>query len=288
MKNFKKILTLVLVIAFSTGIWTCEAIYVPTPPPTFTVTFNSQGGSVVLSIITNYNTTITKPANPTRDNYIFVNWLYNEEVFNFNTPITANITLIAQWIMATTDDLSFQIINNEAVVIGLRAGVSEIVIPTHFNGHPVTRVDDWAFAWANTLTRVTLNEGLQTIGRDAFLETNITEITIPSTVISIGDSAFWVTRLTSITLNEGLQTIGDWAFSETRITEINIPGSVISIGNNAFSRIWTLTSVILNEGLQTIGNEAFQDTSITSIVIPSTVTNIGLEAFPSGTTIIRN
>ncbi|SDB89840.1 leucine-rich repeat protein, partial [Williamwhitmania taraxaci] len=67
----------------------------------YTVTFDSQLGSVVAPKTTNYNTAITAPANPTRTGYAFVAW-YKEAActnpWNFTSDkVTANTTLYAKW-----------------------------------------------------------------------------------------------------------------------------------------------------------------------------------------------
>jgi Listeria/Bacterioides repeat len=69
---------------------------------TYTVTFDSDGGSAV-SPITNieYGSTISKPADPTKAGYRFVNW-YKEaactNAWDFATDVvTDNITLYAKW-----------------------------------------------------------------------------------------------------------------------------------------------------------------------------------------------
>lgn len=63
---------------------------------TFIVTFDGANSSIIQVTVGSGNT-VNRPANPTREGYVFVNWLLNGEVFNFNTPITNNITLVAQW-----------------------------------------------------------------------------------------------------------------------------------------------------------------------------------------------
>ena len=65
----------------------------------FTVTFNSNGGSTVASQTVKYNEMATKPNDPTRSGYTFNGW-YDKELktaYNFSTPVTADITLYAQW-----------------------------------------------------------------------------------------------------------------------------------------------------------------------------------------------
>ncbi|SDB85722.1 InlB B-repeat-containing protein, partial [Williamwhitmania taraxaci] len=71
----------------------------------YTVTFDSQGGSAVASKATNYNTTISAPSNPTRTGYTFGGW-YKEtactNAWNFTTDkITLNTTLYAKWTINT-------------------------------------------------------------------------------------------------------------------------------------------------------------------------------------------
>lgn len=64
---------------------------------TYTITFDSNGGSKVDSQTVEENKTVTKPSNPTKSGYTFVNWYYDDSVFDFDTKITKNITLVAQW-----------------------------------------------------------------------------------------------------------------------------------------------------------------------------------------------
>ena len=67
---------------------------------TFTVTFDSNGGSEVESKVVNAGTNATKPDNPTKGDYIFEGWYSNPELtnsYNFITPVTEDITLYAKW-----------------------------------------------------------------------------------------------------------------------------------------------------------------------------------------------
>ena len=67
---------------------------------TWTVTFNSMGGSEVAPVEVKNGETVAKPADPTKENYTFKQWCEDEAgvtPFDFNTPITTNWTLFATW-----------------------------------------------------------------------------------------------------------------------------------------------------------------------------------------------
>lgn len=64
---------------------------------TYVVNFNTDGGNSVSNQIINKDGTITKPQDPVRDGYKFLGWYSNNVLFDFNTPITKNLELIAKW-----------------------------------------------------------------------------------------------------------------------------------------------------------------------------------------------
>jgi len=63
-----------------------------------TVTFDSAGGSAVAPIQLLDGETATEPTDPTRAGYTFDVWTFEDVEFDFDTPITADITLVATWI----------------------------------------------------------------------------------------------------------------------------------------------------------------------------------------------
>ncbi|GAA3885601.1 hypothetical protein GCM10022381_29680 [Leifsonia kafniensis] len=65
-----------------------------------TVSFDSQGGSKVAAVSTNYNTVIKAPKSPTRTGYTFAGW-YTKATggskWNFSAKVTSNVTAYAHW-----------------------------------------------------------------------------------------------------------------------------------------------------------------------------------------------
>ena len=94
-------------------------------------------------------------------------------------------------------------------------------------------------------TKIVLREGTTAIAADAFYCSDLTAITIPESVTSIGDYAFANCRsLTSITIPNSVTNIGDWAFYECdKLTSITIPNSVTNIGRYAFCYCQNLSDI---------------------------------------------
>ena len=115
--------------------------------------------------------------------------------------------------------------------------------------------------------------------------------TIPSTVTSIAEDAFnHCTDLTSITIPSSVTFIGGYSFWFTGLTSITIPSSVGLIGVNPFGGCAALTEIVVESGnpvydsrndcnaiIKTDWNEII--TGCQNTVIPNDVTRIGDDAF---------
>lgn len=97
-----------------------------------------------------------------------------------------------------------------------------------------------------------------------------TSYTVPDTVTTLASFALEsCAGLTEITLPSSLTTVGAWAFAGTSISSIQIPNRVTSIEDHAFCACTALTDVQLSSGLQTLGAGAFWGcTALTDIVLP--------------------
>ena len=122
------------------------------------------------------------------------------------------------------------------------------------------------------LTDVSIPDGVTSIGRAAFSNCRgLRRVTIPSSVTSIGNCAFWgCNGLTSVTIPDSVTSIGDWAFQDcSGLTSVTIPDSVTSIGEMAFSYCSGLTSVTIPDSVTSIGERAFSYCdNLKSVTIP--------------------
>ena len=67
-------------------------------PVTHTVSFYTDGGNTVAQQTVNDGETVTVPDTPTKNGYTFSGWTLNGEPYDFNLPVTADITLKATWV----------------------------------------------------------------------------------------------------------------------------------------------------------------------------------------------
>ena len=63
----------------------------------YEVTFNSNGGTIVVSARISEKDKIEKPEDPTKEGYLFAGWYYDDELYDFDKPIMHNMTLEAKW-----------------------------------------------------------------------------------------------------------------------------------------------------------------------------------------------
>ncbi len=126
---------------------------------------------------------------------------------------------------------------------------------------------------------VSFPETIAEIGKEAFRNSIIEEITIPDTVTAIGEGAFSYSRLKSVVLPEGVSIIPAWAFASCEnLTSVNF-SCIAEIGANAFRGCANLSEISFSENLKIIGASSFHGTDINEITIPNDIESIGNKAF---------
>ncbi|MBQ8416173.1 MAG: leucine-rich repeat domain-containing protein [Clostridia bacterium] len=182
----------------------------------------------------------------------------------------------------SADEYLFYKDNNAWSLISYMGSKTELTLPASCQGNSY-RIYENAFKKSNNLTSVTIPDGVETIGKSAFAYCpNLTNVTISSDVTSIGESAFEdCSELLSVTVSPGLKEIGASAFKKcTNLTSIEIPNSVTSIGHDAFYDCESLAGITIPNGITTIASYTFFDcSSLTSVILPNSVTNIEEAAF---------
>lgn len=112
--------------------------------------------------------------------------------------------------------------------------------------------------------------------------TELTSVTLPKTVNSIGISAFSdCSNLTTVNLPEGVSRIGEYAFSNCqKIDSIQLSDNVKAINKSTFFNCYSLSYINLGNSVETISSNAFFGCKkLTSIIIPDATREINENAF---------
>lgn len=272
---------------------------------THTVNFDSMGGSQVESVTVTDGNPVRRPATPERDGYFLVGW-YREStaetewIFD-SDRVKEDLTLYALWQEIApphvesepTASLVYVIENGEYTVTDV-GEETVVVIPSTYEGLPVTKI-----------------QGLN--GTGAFARKAIIEVTVPDSIIEIGQNTFNnCSELQTVNIGEksALTTIGRNAFSgNSALTSIYIPASVTEIGDSAFNNDGEINFIVAQENavyrsenghlierathtlirggqsgeipdsVTAIAQAAFRRGAINTINIPASVETIGNYAF---------
>lgn len=63
----------------------------------YTVAFDSNGGSEVSTVVVKEGEKVAKPENPLMDGYGFISWMLDGKLYDFNSAVNSDITLTAKW-----------------------------------------------------------------------------------------------------------------------------------------------------------------------------------------------
>ncbi len=92
----------------------------------FKITFDTNGGTAVESLMVDKDGTFKRPKDPTKEGYTFAGWYYNDELYDFNTKVTGNMKLEARW---NADGKVTGVTLNETAV-SLKPGATMTLIAT--------------------------------------------------------------------------------------------------------------------------------------------------------------
>lgn len=100
-KTYKFLAVVVTIIMASVLVCGCgkqQQEETPTTAPTvYVVTFDSVGGNLIEAQEIEAGLLASKPADPNKEGFTFVEWQFNGFTYDFSTPVTANLTLVAYY-----------------------------------------------------------------------------------------------------------------------------------------------------------------------------------------------
>ena len=179
----------------------------------------------------------------------------------------------------------FPLINDYQVevVAGEDKYKGDIVIPNIVKiegiDYSVTAVGERTFQNCEELTSVTIPVGVTSIGTSAFSGCSIESLELPEGITTIKDCAFYGCKFTSISMPNTLLTIGASAFQGSGLIDVIIPNSVTSMGMHAF-RESSVETITLSSSMKKLNHYTFYYCrSLRSVIIPEGVETIGEKVF---------
>lgn len=144
-------------------------------------------------------------------------------------------------------------------VTGLQSRVSDLIVPSHIEGIPVTAIGKNAFSNCRDLVSVQL----------------------PNSLTLIEESAFYAcTKLEEIRFGDNLESIGNGAFHGCHsLRELDLPSGLRVIGADSLQFLESITELIIPEGVTTIGDRAlYYNFNLEKLYLPVSLEKVGIIA----------
>ena len=272
---------------------------------TYTVTFNTIGGSNVNSQSVIYGGTATEPSEPTKPSSKFGGWYISSDggktlsttAFNFSTPISSDITLYAKWYVlytVTFDSMGGTSVDSQTVWSGTNATLPTApekslyeLMGWYTSSDNGTTLSETAFDFATPIESDITLYAKWCVTKNTLAE-KIKSLTESETIVVAGiltgddlkNVDIWSALRTLYSTNENVFVTLDLSCVEG-LTSIPARGKPSYSVSYSYSAPYpNLAGIILPSTVETIGDFAFcQCTSLTEITIPDSVTSIGASAF---------
>ena len=240
-------------------------------------------------------------------------------LFIFITMISMMLSMTVSAVEAETfisGDYEYTLLEDGTAEITCYYGeATELEVPGELDGYAVTGIGDRAISYCDSLSNITLPEGLISIGDRAFCDcSSLSSITLPDSIDTIGGNPFsgdilsikvspdnpylavidgvlfskpdkrliyFLNTKEEYVVPDDIKVIGEWAFCGcSSLSSITLPEGLTSIGDWVFGDCSSLSSITLPEGMTSIGGMAFgRCFSLSSITLPEELTSIGDGAF---------
>ena len=200
-------------------------------------------------------------------------WADNVLQYSYNPDFTADVTY------AVDNNLTRIYYSGDIVI-------PDVVIYQD-QEYKVTGVKANTFRDNTQVTSVTLGKNLKTIEEYAFSGCdNLTEITIPASVDSIGAWAFNYTGLKNVIIEDGDNILKLWGwssygvFDESPLENIYLGRNYITSESRPFGGFYTIKTAIVGDKVTALQDEEFRnDRGLRTVRLGANITDIGNYAF---------
>jgi hypothetical protein len=153
--------------------------------------------------------------------------------------------------------------------------IEKISIPT-----TIKIIDQWAFFGCENLTNLSIAEGVQEIGKNAFKACNIESLVLPESLTKVGEEAFCANSKMKTAIIKGRTEFEKGTFSACRYLEtVEFHNAISVLPDSMFHDCQILKNVQFPINVKTLGNYIFMNCKRLEAKIPDTVVEVGEKAF---------
>ncbi len=272
----------------------------PDVPSTFTVTYETNGGTSVPSYTG--EAVNSEPQTSKTDN-VFLGWYassdFSGERITFPYTLTKNVTLYAKWepeapeyASTALDDFDYTEADGIITLTGYKGSASSIRLPDEatavdYQGllnddgtspltsvlipKNVTQLDGSSFYGVSGLKKIEVEEGhsvFSSLNGDLYSADG-------KTIIAVAHA-----RVTAFEIPSGTETIGAYAFFAAPFTSVTIPNSVTSIEDYAFYYVPAVEEINVPSSVATVGEFVFCGSkNLKTVIFAEGVETVGAGCF---------
>lgn len=186
------------------------------------------------------------------------------------------------------NNFTYEIVDESVIITGYIGSETTVVVPSQIDGLNVYKISDNAFKDNKNITSVTVNSGIKDIGASAFENcTALATISLPDTIIHIGEKAIYNTAYYNDKSNWRLKTVGsedayiEWEDISAPVLEYLYLGKILI-------KIELVGLYSVRSGTTVIADGAFKGNKNASQVwLPTSIVAIGNNAFDGCESIYR-
>lgn len=178
---------------------------------------------------------------------------------------------------------------SKAAILLYKGNAADVAVPANLSldgvTYPVEAIGDRAFASTQTgvrLNSVTLPDGLQTIGENAFAVNDLKALVLPASLTGIGKEAFAHNQIKTLTAAApaALYEIGEGAFRDNKLEALDFAAAAALqvIAPQAFAEN-VIRTLALPAGLTKIGDRAFEGNALAEVALPAALAEYGSGVF---------
>lgn len=166
--------------------WTIDTSPVPKK---VTVRFDLNGAlGEIEPVEISYRSKVDEPNSPSRDGFFFKAWMLNDEIYNFDTPVCEDITLVAKWVQISDINYSISFYDDDGETLLYHLELLAGIVPVYGGEEPYKPADSvysYKFkGWNHEIEMVESNQVYIAVYEKTYIEYEVKFIDYDGRVIS--------------------------------------------------------------------------------------------------------